>query len=225
MLKPQKKKIKKKDLKHDPLLDSLMKVQTGYEEHKNKINYVIVGFLIAVLLGVWFVALYNETEQEAVTLLGKAQVEYDQFNYSKARNFLTNLIDEYSGTDAQEQGLFLLANLNFNENNINEAKALFEEFVSSYSGSEILLASAYAGIAACLETENNYTEAAENYIKAHDTAREFIQAAEYLYLAALNYLDAGNSADAIDALQQIVDDYPDSPRKFDAQTKLILAAK
>jgi len=173
----------------------------------------------------WGVGIYNETQEEANTLLGKAQVEYDELNFTKARNFLTELRDDYSGTDAEEQGTFLLANLYFTENNLPEAKNLFDEFISSYSGSEILLASGYAGLAACYEADKEYANAAENYEKAYNNTHEFPQAAEYLYLAGLNFLSAGDKTNADQAFQKLIDEYPDSPKKYNAQVKLVQLAE
>jgi len=224
MLKPQKRKINKKDLKKDPLLDSLMNAQSFYEGNKNSIIYAVAGALVIVLIIMWGTSIMEETEMEATTLLGKAQIEYDQFNYSKSRDFLNVLKEGYSGTDAAEQGNFLLANLNFNEKRFEEARVLFEDFTGSYSGNDLLLSSGYAGIAACQETENNYTGAAENYKKAYTAAGKLIQSAEYLYLAGLNFQNAGDANQAKDMFQKVIDEFPDSPKKYDAQTQMILIA-
>ena len=224
MLKPQKKKINKKDLKKDPLLDSLIKGQTFYDENKNSIIYLVIGVLAVVLIVMWGSSIMEETEMEAVSLLGKAQIEYDQFNYSKSRDLLNILKEGYSGTDAAEQGLFLLANLNFNEKRYEEARKLFKEFTGSYSGSELLLASGYAGIAACLETENDFRGAADNYYKAYNKVGSINQAAEYLYLAGINFQNAGDEEQARNMFQKVIDEFPDSQKKYDAQTKMILLA-
>ncbi|KAA3617449.1 MAG: hypothetical protein D8M58_02245 [Calditrichaeota bacterium] len=224
MLKPQKKKINKKDLKKDPLLDGLLKGQTLYEENKNSILYTVVGVLAVALIFIWVSSMMENREMEASSLLGKAQIEFDQFNFSKSRDFLNVLKEGYSGTDAAEQGIFLLANLNFNEQHFEEAKMQFKEFAGSYSGNQLLVSSAYAGIAACLETEKDYTGAAENYEKASSKAGKLVQASEYIYLAGFNYEKAGNGQMAQTMFQKVIDEFPDSQRKYDAQTKLILIA-
>jgi len=224
MLKPQKVRMNKKELKKDPLLDSVLKAQTFYENNKNNITYSVIGVVIAVLLVIWVIALQGEEEDRAITLLGKAQVEYDNFNYVKARGFLNELRETLDGTDAELQGTFLLANLEYNEENYSDAKQLFSEFIDEYSGSEILLSSAYAGIAACEDYEGNSVLAAENYEIASDIA-EGSRAPEYLYLAGLNYMNANDRENAKAVFQKIIDEYPDSPKKYDAETKLILASK
>jgi len=224
MLKPQKVRINKKELKKDPLLDSVLKAQTFYDENKNNITYGIIAVIIAALLVIWVMALQDEEEQQATTLLGKAQIEYDNMNYSKAREFLNKLRETLDGTDAELQGTFLLANLDYNDENYTEAKQLFNEFIDSYSGSEILLASAYAGVAACEEKEDSYAAAAENYEKASSITNG-PQVEEYLYLAGINYLNVGDTEKGKEAFQKLIDEYPDSPKAYDAKTRLLLAAK
>ena len=139
--------------------------------------------------------------------------------------FLEKLATEYSGSDAALQGTFLLANLNFNENNIVEAKNLFKEFIDSYSGSNILLASGYAGYAACLSNEGSYIEAAEYYEEAQEIVGDFNMASEYLFLAGLNYQNAKDNEKAKETFNKLVEDYKDSPLVFDAKTKLIMLSK
>ena len=81
-----------------------------------------------------------------------------------------------------------------------------------------------AGYAACLEQENNNKDAADYYIRAQKKAKNFIEAANYLYLAGLNYAVAEEYEDARDAFQKIVDDYESSTRQSDAKAKLIMLA-
>jgi len=223
MLKPQKKRISKEELKHDPLIDGLLNAQSFFENNQNSIIYSLLGVVAIVAIFMLGSYWYDSSQVEANTLLGKAQSEYDNLNLDKSRVFLEELIAEYSGNSA-EQGTFLLANINFNENNFLEAQALYEDFVGSYSGSDLLLASGYAGIAACIETEDNAELAAQNYEKAARIADGLPQQAEYLYLAGINYIQSESNEKAISIFQSIVENHEDSPRKIDAEIKLILAS-
>lgn len=224
MLKPQKKKLNKKELKKDPLLDSVMKAQTFYESNKNSITYGLAGLIIAILLFVWINALMDENTEKASTLLGKAQMEYENFNTNKAIDFIDKVRSGYSGTDAALQATFLLANIKYSQGNYEDAKLYFKEFLESYSGSEILLSSGYAGLAACLEVEKDYMNAAANYEKASDAAEELAQASEYLYLAGLNYQTGNDNVKAVEMFQKVIEMYPDSPQKFNAQANLVIAS-
>ena len=120
---------------------------------------------MSVILIIVFVYAHNENVEEARGQLGIAQVEYSNLNYDRAIKRLEKLIENYSGTDEADQGMFLLANVLYQKEKFDEAKSYFEQFVDSYSGSNILLASGIAGLAACYEKEEKFLEAAETLFK------------------------------------------------------------
>ena len=214
----------KKEIKEDKFVEVALSARAYVEENYKQVSIIVASvFGIILLLMVW--NYYQKTiSDESSALLGQAQLEYQNLNYSKAKEFITRLMDEYSSTDACDQGIFLYANLLYQEKNYAEAKDLFKEFIDSYSGSDILAASGLAGYAACLEQENNNKDAADYYIRAQKKAKNFIEAANYLYLAGLNYAVAEEYEDARDAFQKIVDDYESSTRQSDAKAKLIMLA-
>jgi len=218
------KKYSKKELKHDPLLDTMVKTQTFYEDNKKRIHGMGGGILVIAVIIFLLSYLHQSNEQKAAILFGKAQVEYQDMNYTKAKTFLEYLVDAYGGTTSGDQGLFLLANINYNQNKIAEAKALYQRFVDSYSGSEILLSSGYAGLAACNEAEGDYAAAAENYLKAWHEAGDFPEADNYLFMAAVNYEFAGHKDKATEYYQKLTETYPKSRHVFEARAKLTLLA-
>lgn len=223
MLKPQK-KIGKKELKEDKFVKTALQTKTFVEENYSKVLAVTAGVFGLIILIMAYSYIHGKNVESSSVLLGKAQLEYQNLNYSKAKNFLLDLFDEYAGTDAANQGLFLIANIYFQEKNIPEAKRYFEEFLDSYDGSSILLASGYAGYAACLENEQNYAQAAEYYLKAQRKDPLFVEAADYLYLAGKNLIRAGEFDRARAAFESIQEDYKESTRFNDAKAQLILLA-
>lgn len=223
MLKPQK-KMTKKELKEDKFVETAMKTRAYIEDNVKQVS-IVTGLVFGTFL---LIMVYNyvhsSTVAESATLFGEAQLEYQNMNYTKAATLLSRLEEEYPGTEAGDQGLFLLGNLYFQQNKIDQAAEYFKRFVDSYSGSEILKASGYAGYAACLEAQNKSKEAAEYYIEAQKADPEFVEASNYLYLAALNYIEINDYKSAQALFNQIVDDYPEAQRVPDAQAQLILIA-
>lgn len=227
MLKPRKKTTlkAKKDLKEDKFIGTVLNTKEYIEQnYRTVLTYVFAVFIIIIAI-MYYSHMRSQTSLEATTLFGKAQVEYQNFNYTKAKELLGQLIDEYGGTEQGQQGMLFLANLYFQEKSYDQAKQMFYEFIDSYGGSKILLGSGYAGYASCLELESDYLKAAEYYNKARETAPEFVEASNWLYLSGKNYLKAGASEEARNAFHTIIDDYPDSDRKFDAESQLILMAQ
>ncbi|MHB2148107.1 tetratricopeptide repeat protein [Calditrichota bacterium LG25] len=225
MLKPQKKKITKKALKEDKFVEAALNAKTYLEENSKQVM-IVVGVVLALII---LIILYRDHQQtrdlKAATLLGLAQVEYQNMNYAKARQFLNQLLEDYDGTDAAEQGYFVLANLNYQQGKYEEAEAAFKKFIDSYDGSKILKASGLAGYAACLEHRGAHQEAAEYYLKAQKTAPDFVEAANYLYLAGRNFLKAGQKDKAKKAFETVIKKYEKSNRANDAKAQLIIMAE
>lgn len=212
----------KKEVKEDKFVKMSMQAKNIVEENYSTVLSVVAGIFI-VIAGISFLSYINtEKSEKANALLGQAQLEFQNYNYTKARQFIDRLLEEYDGKNAAAQGQFLLANLDFQDGKYEDAKENFYEFINSYSDSEILLASGYAGYAACLEHEGNIEEAAEYYEKAWKKAPGFVEAANYIYLAGINYAVFGNTDKAAELFQVIIDDFEDSERLKDAKAQLIL---
>ncbi len=224
MLKPQK-KLTKKELKEDKFVETAMKTRAYIEDNIKQVSIITGVVFGAFLLIMVYNYVHSATVAESATLLGEAQLEYQNMNYTKATALLNRLSEEYPGTDAADQGLFLMGNLYFQQGKIDLAAKQFKNFIDSYNGSDILMASGYAGYAACLEAQNKSKEAAEYYVKAQKANPEFVEASNYLYLAALNYITVNDYQSAETLLRQIVEDYPEAQRMQDAEAQLILIAK
>jgi len=224
MLKPQK-KLTKKEIKEDKFVLFAMEAKNYIEENARMVSIVSAVVIALIVVAIGYSYYHSADVEQAATLFGEAQIEYQNLNTLKAKNLLHRLEDEFSGTEEAEKGLFLLANIYYNENKTEEAAKYYQKFINSYSKSPVLLASGMAGYAACMERLGKWSEAAEYYKKAQETAPNFVEAADYLYLAALNYTEAGNLEKAKQALEYIVNNYKESNRVDDAKAHLILLTK
>jgi tetratricopeptide (TPR) repeat protein len=220
MLKP-KKKITKKELKEDKFVKFTLQAKTYLDENSKQILYMVSGILAVVLVIIIFVYVQNTNIEEARAQLGIAQVEYSNLNYDKAITRLDKLINNYSGTNEADQGMFLLANVLYQKERYVESKNYYEQFVDSYSGSDILLASGIAGIAACFEKEKMFLEAAETYSKAAATAPDFVEADNYLYLSGICFNKAGYVEMAIEKFEFLVKNNVTNKKLNDAKAQLI----
>ena len=223
MLKP-KKKLLKKEVKEDKFVKTAMQAKNMLEENYSTVMFIVIGIFAIIAIISFLTYINKEKVEKANALLGQAQLEFQNFNYMKARQFVDRLIEEYDGKDAAAQGRLLLANLDFQENKYEDAKENYKEFIDSYGGSNNILASGYAGYAACLEHEGLYEEAAENFETAWKKAPRFIEAPGYLYLAGLNYSKAGDRQYAQELFNRIIQDYSDSDKAEDAKIQLIMLA-
>lgn len=219
MLKP-KKKITKQDLKEDKFVKYSLQAKTYLDENSKQVFTAVASILAIILLIVVFVYVNKSKVEEARAQLGIAQVEYTNMNYDKAITRLESLIDEYGGTDEADQGLFLLANIYYQQEKYEDSKKYFESFIDSYSGSNILIASGLAGLAACHEHEQNYSDAAELYTKAAEKAPDFVESDNYLYLSGLCLNKAGDIESAIQKFEKIINSPVTQNRVNDAKAQL-----
>ena len=221
MLKP-KRKITRHELKEDKLVKTTLQVKNYFEENSQQVFFVVAGLFVIILLIMWYRHTSQKTSQEASALLGIAQIEFTNGNYENATSRLQNLIQNFNGTAEGQQGLFLLANIYYQYRDYTKAKDYFEQFIDSYSGSDILLASGYAGLAACYETEHNFAKAANLYEKASKIAGDFIEADNYAYLSGICYKKAGDIEQAKEQFKKLADESKSGQRTKDAETQLLV---
>jgi tetratricopeptide (TPR) repeat protein len=221
MLKP-KKRIKKQDLKEDKFVKTTLQVKSYVDENYRQV-VLVVGSVFAILI-VFIIYGYisGQKRDNARSQLGIAQIEFTNGNFNEASKRLHNLVEEYKGSEEAEKGMFLLANIFYQQKNYEQAKFYFEEFIDSYSGSEILLSSGYAGLGACKEIESKFDEAAELYEEAAKIADDFIEANNYRYLAGICYKKAGQTRKAIELFKEILNQPDTSYRIRDAESQLVL---
>jgi tetratricopeptide (TPR) repeat protein len=224
MIKP-KKKVKKHDLKEDKFVKFSLQAKSYLDENYQKIMRIALGVGAIIIILVFYYFNSQETAKEANSQLGIAEIEYKNGNLQKASERLERLINEYDGTDSADKGMFLLANIYYQQKKYEDAQAYFDRFVSAYSGSNILLASGYAGLAACEEVANNYSDAAGLYEQAADLAPDFPESDNYYYLSALCYKKAGDFDKARSIFEQLASESKSSQRVKDAETQLVLMGK
>lgn len=221
MLKP-KKKITKQELKEDKFVKFTLQAKTYIDMHYQKLLRIGLAILAIVVIFIFLYYESQQTEAEANSQLGIAEIEFTNGQLTKASERLGRLIEDYDGSDAADQGIFLLANIHFQQQKYEQAREYFEKFVNDYSGSNILLSSGYAGLAACEEAVNNFEEAGDLYERAAETAPDFPEADNQYYLAGLCYKKAGDIEKARSIFEQLTDESAKSSRAKDAESQLVL---
>jgi len=224
MLKP-KKRITKHDLKEDKFVKFTLQAKNYLDENYQKIMRTALGIGAIIILLLFYYYNSQETDKDANSQLGIAEIEFANGNLQKASDRLVRLIEGYDGTDAADKGMFLLANIYYQQKKYEDARLYFDKFINAYTGSSILLASGYAGLAACEEEYKNFSDAANLYEQAADLAPQFPESDNYYYLAALCYKRVGNIEKAKGIFEQLAAEAKNSQRVKDAETQLVLMGK
>ena len=221
MLKPRK-RITKQELKEDKLVKITLQVKTYIDDNYRQVVTVALAVFAVIVIFVVYGQLKSQTRDQAQAELGIAQVEYSNKNLDNASERLTRLIEEYGSTDEGQQGMLMLANIYYQQKKYADAESYFQEFVDSYSGSNVLLSSGYAGLAACKEIARDFLTAAELYETAANAADDYIESDNFLYLSGICYVKAGDIDKGKEIFQKIIDSSKTNQHVRDAETQLVL---
>jgi predicted negative regulator of RcsB-dependent stress response len=214
MLKPRK-KITKKQLKEDKLVTFYFQASEWLEKYS---KYLLLG-IAAIALVVAGVAYYGfsqtKAEKSASVDLARATRTLEALDYKSAISQLSAIVDSYGSTTSGKLARLHLANAFFQTKEYANAEKSYRKFISGFSGDEHFRAAAQGGVAACLEQEKKYAEAAEAYLDAAESY-DSVLAPGFLVSAGRCYSLAGNDAKAKELYNRVVQDYPKAPEKDDA---------
>ncbi|NIR47550.1 tetratricopeptide repeat protein [candidate division KSB1 bacterium] len=218
MLKARK-RISKRQMKQDKLVTYYFKTVDYLQNQSRNLIWTLGAILIVILAIFIFSRKQAEKEQKAITALTEARAEYAGNNFEAAEGKLQNLINSYGGTKSGQIATFYLANSKFHLQKYEAAEKLFRKYIDE-GEDEILRASAYSGVAACLEEQGKFHEAAEMYQTAAKKSQDEFMTPKNLYDSARCYSLAGNKEAAREALQTLINEYSQSQIKNDAETLL-----
>lgn len=209
------KKLSRKEIKEDKLVEFYYKSQSFFEEHKNKI-LTYAGVAVVVVAAVFaYLSYRNSKNDEAGLHLAKAMEMYDQGDFLGAVEGrkdqkilgLKEIVSEYGSTENGETAKIYLANSFANLGKVDDAYKYYDD----YSGSiDIYKAAALAGQAAYFSSKNEFEKAAGLYEKASKVSKTNTLNADYTFQAAMNYFELGDKEQAKSLFQLVKDEYKTS---------------
>lgn len=225
MLKPRK-KITKKELKQDQLVTTYFKVVEYLRNNRRLVSGMTTGIVIAAIVVVVYMNNRRASNAEANTELSSVLQLFDGGAYQLAingdptRNItgLKSIVDNYGGSVSGERAKIYLGDCYYYLGDYDNALKYFKD----YDGSDRMLeASALAGVAEVYEVRKDYEKAADYFDRAAARDSKNFLAPQYLVAAARNYIKAGKKSRAIDLLERVQKDFPDSP--YTANADLYMA--
>jgi tetratricopeptide (TPR) repeat protein len=216
------KKLSKEDLEQDILIEYSSRFMYFYERNKAAVIGGGIGLVALIALSIGYFIYSNQQEQEAQVLLGVAEQSMMQGNFEQALygdddDFTLGFVQiarNYSRTDAGNLANYYAAVAEFELGNFEDAL----EYIKNYSPPRGIL-----GVAPISMHANILLEL-ERY---EDAARQFERAAEWdenrsttpynLFEAAQAHIEAGNNQRALEHLDTIIAEYPNSPQASHAQ--------
>lgn len=209
------KKLSKKEIKQDKLVEFYYKAVAFYEENKNKV-YIYIGVVAVAIFAVYLYLNYqSDQNKEAGAKLANVMDLFDNGAFLEAiegkqgTNLigLKKIVQDYGSTENGETAKIYLADSYANLGKLDEALKYYEDYDGDI---EMYIAASLAGQAGIYSYRNDYEKAAELYLKASRVSKNNILNPDYMYQAALNYLEAGHKEEAKDLFETIKDEYKTS---------------
>lgn len=210
---PQKKTSSRKELREDRIVTLYAKAWMFYEENRNLVYGALAGLLVLIAAIVGYVVYMNQQQAEAEQLLASAVQPYEQGQYrdalegSGATPGLLAIADDYGRTQAGNLAAYYAADALYRLGEHDRALELFEQFDED---EDFIGASSFAAQAAIYENRQEYERAAELYQRAAEQFENNLTSPQYLLQAGRAYEEAGDFEAALDAYEQIEDEYADS---------------
>jgi predicted negative regulator of RcsB-dependent stress response len=132
MLKPQR-KITRNEIKRDPLLETLDRIESGFENNKKTVTNVGV-FLIASIIGLYII--YNNSEQnelESNSAFGIAMIAYTNNDYKNAKFQFETILSNFDDTDGSDIANYFLGKIAYKNNNYDDANLYLNNYLNSAS--------------------------------------------------------------------------------------------
>lgn len=211
----KRKKLTKKEIKEDKLVEFYYKTQNYIQQNTNKVLIYAGSLLVVIVAVIMFINFRNTKNEEAGLLLSRVMELYDQGAYLEAIEGkqgsdivgLKKIVEDYGSTENGETAKIYLANSYAFLGQYEKALEYYEDYGGS---NEIYKAAALAGQAGYYASRNEYKKAAELFEKAANVTETNPSRPEYLLRAGINFMKAGQKDEAKALFQIVRDNYKTS---------------
>jgi tetratricopeptide (TPR) repeat protein len=211
----KKKKLSKKEIKEDKLINFYKSSVDFFEKYQSKI-FIYLGVLVVVAAAVYFYLNQKSINDDKAALeLSRIMPLFDQGAYLEAiegkqgTNIigLKNLVEEYSGTENGETAKIYLADCYSFLGNYEEAFKYYKDYDGSIDYFE---AASMAGQAGYYAMNGDFEKAANLYLNASKQSQVNSQNPDYMLNAGICFLKVGEKDEAKILFNKIKEDYSTS---------------
>jgi TolA-binding protein len=166
-----------------------------------------VAVILACVAVVFVVRNIQSSKSEIGQKLSTALMEYRSGNTQVAVLSLTQLVEDAKDADIAKQALFMLGRISFEQKNYADANKYWEQYAQKYKDDKFNSAAAIAGVAAGLENQGQFPQAAAKFAEAIAIWPTGPAAGDYQLSAMRCSLEGGDVAKARTYLTDIKTTY------------------
>ena len=137
MLKPNR-KILRREIKKDPLLETFEKIESGFERNKKTLINVLVFFALLIFGGLILINNQKKTEIDSSSAFGAALVAYSNIDYDNAKFQFESISSSYEGTESGIFSDYYLGKIAYEMGDYNEAKLFLNGFLDNTDNTSLV---------------------------------------------------------------------------------------
>ena len=130
MLKP-KRKITREEIKRDPFLETIDKLESSFENNKKIFLNVILGLIAIIFIINLLLKNQNQKNIDSYSALGVALVAFENMDYENAKFQFETIISEFYGTEASSIANYYLGKIYFENNDFEKSESSLNMFVNT----------------------------------------------------------------------------------------------
>ena len=201
MLKP-KKKITRKEIKKDPLLETIDSIEAKFEKNKKTYGNVIILVFLVLIGGYVFSNKQKQNKIESNSALGVAMVAYSNMDYENAKFQFESIKSNFGNTSSSNTSSYFLGKIAYQNNDFINSSLHLNDFLK-YSDDDILVCGAIKLLTEISLKNNNYEQALRNLDKAKNYKFSNSLILDLELMKALAFINMGDSKNGKAILEEI----------------------
>ena len=201
MLKP-KRKITRKEIKKDPLLETIDSIEAKFEKNKKTYGNVIILVFLVLIGGYVFSNKQKQNKIESNSALGVAMVAYSNMDYENAKFQFESIKSNFSSTRSANISSYFLGKIAYENSDFINSSLHLNDFLK-YSDDDILVCGAIKLLTEISLKNNNFEEALRNLDKAKNYKFSNSLILDLELMKALAFINMGDSKNGKAILEEI----------------------
>ena len=130
MLKPQR-KITRKEIKRDPFLETIDKIEYNFEQNKKTYLNIVLGIIAVIIFVNVLLNKQGQKDIDSNSALGIALVAFDNEDYENAKFQFETILSDFSGTNSSNIANYYLGKISFEKNELIKAESYLNEYFNN----------------------------------------------------------------------------------------------
>ena len=211
----------RREMKEDRFILWLYELSSEIDRHWKTLTAAAVVVIVCVAGWYYWSNKQSDDIVEAGRILAPGQTAMQNNRYEDAIPIFERVVNDFGGTTLAPEATIELANACFQAGDVEKARTYYRKYLDEYgSQNAYFRMAARSGLAACDEEEENYEEAANQYLALVDEDPGSYLAPGFLLDAARCFSAAEQKDQARALYDRVVDTYESTPYAREARIAL-----